>query len=123
MERLPSREMRISPDGRYIAYDLPPRENSPHRDIFLLGIDGGQETPLVEGPGIERVLDWTRDGKWLLFDSDRGLPSRYRASVQSGGSRALSSRRPVHHSVSGSALPLAVAPASQLRSFLSCQFL
>lgn len=73
-EWLPSREMRFSPDGRYIACDLPLREDSPDRDIFLLEIDGGQETPLVEGPGIERVLDWTPDGRWLLFDSDRGLP-------------------------------------------------
>jgi len=73
-EWLPSREMRFSPDGRYIAYDLPLREDSPDRDIFLLEVDGGQEIPLVEGPGIERVLDWTPDGRWLLFDSDRGLP-------------------------------------------------
>ncbi|MHC4233802.1 MAG: hypothetical protein ACYSUQ_01680, partial [Planctomycetota bacterium] len=70
---LPAMEIRFSPDGRYIAYDLPPRDDSPDRDIFLLDIAGGSETPLVEGPGIERVLDWTPDGKRLLFDSDRGL--------------------------------------------------
>jgi Tol biopolymer transport system component len=67
-------EMRFSPDGRHIAYDLPLREDSADRDIFLLEVDGGRETPLVEGPGIDRVLDWTPDGRWLLFDSDRGLP-------------------------------------------------
>jgi Tol biopolymer transport system component len=70
---LPSLEIRLSPDGRYIAYDVLVRDDSPDRDIFLLEIDGGQKTPLVEGPGIERVLDWTPDGKRLLFDSDRGL--------------------------------------------------
>ncbi|MEE9185192.1 MAG: hypothetical protein V3U39_12070 [Acidimicrobiia bacterium] len=67
-------EMRFSPDGRYIAYDLPLREDWPERDIFLLGVDEGREIPIVEGPGIDRVLDWTPDGRWLLFDSDRGLP-------------------------------------------------
>ncbi|UCC74991.1 MAG: PD40 domain-containing protein [Gemmatimonadota bacterium] len=64
---------RFAPDGRYIAYDLQLRDDSPDRDIFLLEIDGGREIPLVEGPGIERVLDWTPDGKRLLFDSDQGL--------------------------------------------------
>lgn len=68
-------EMRFSPDGRHIAYDLPLREDSPERDIFLLEVDGGVEIPLVEGPGIDRVLDWTPDGRWLLFDSNRGIPA------------------------------------------------
>lgn len=67
-------EMRFSPDGRYIAYDLPRREDSPERDIFLLAADGSREIPLVEGPAIRRVLDWTPDGTRLLFDSDRGRP-------------------------------------------------
>jgi Tol biopolymer transport system component len=67
-------EMRFSPDGRHIAYDLPLRADSPERDIFLLGVEEGREIPIVEAPGIDRVLDWTPDGKRLLFDSDRGLP-------------------------------------------------
>ncbi|MFQ5891022.1 MAG: hypothetical protein ACE5JR_13420 [Gemmatimonadota bacterium] len=66
-------EMRFSPDGRYIAYDLLRREDSATRDIYLLAVDGSREIPLVEGPAIDRVLDWTPDGQRLLFDSDRDL--------------------------------------------------
>ncbi len=67
-------EMRFSPDGRYIAYDLLRREDSATRDIYLLAADGSREIPLVEDPAVDRVLDWTPDGTRLLFDSDRDLP-------------------------------------------------
>ena len=66
-------QMRISPDGRYIAYDLPPRKDSPDRDIFLLATDGSLEVPLLEHPAYEHVLDWTPDGRRLMFASDRDL--------------------------------------------------
>lgn len=66
-------EMRFSSDGRYIAYDMPPREDSADRDIFLLATDGSFDVPLVEGPAYEFVLDWTPDGRWLMFASDRDL--------------------------------------------------
>jgi len=62
---------RFSPDGRYIAYDVPTREDPHERDIFLLATDGSGEQPLVESPGTDRVLDWAPDGAGLLFASDR----------------------------------------------------
>lgn len=68
------RGMRFSPDGHYIVYDLPPKENSPDRDIFLLATDGSLEVPLIKSPAYEHVLDWTPDGRGLLFASDRDLP-------------------------------------------------
>ena len=66
--------MRFSPDGRYIAYDMPPWEDSPDRDIFLLATDGSLKVPLLKHPAYEHVLDWTPDGRGLLFASDRDLP-------------------------------------------------
>jgi Tol biopolymer transport system component len=66
-------EMRFSPDGRYVAYDALVEEDSPRRDIFVLAVETRKETALVEGPAIDRVLDWTPDGRRLLFDSDRGM--------------------------------------------------
>ena len=63
--------MSFSPDGRYIAYDFPPKEDSPDRDIFVLATDGSRETALVEHPGNDYVLGWAPDGKRILFASDR----------------------------------------------------
>ena len=62
----------VSPDGRYVAYDLPVRQDSADRDIFALSIDGSRETLLVQHPGIHHSPVWLRDGRRILFVSDRG---------------------------------------------------
>jgi Tol biopolymer transport system component len=62
---------RFSPDSRYIAYDRLPDETSPERDIYLMSIDTGQETPLVQHPADDYLLGWSLDGKWIVFASDR----------------------------------------------------
>ncbi|MCX6559385.1 MAG: hypothetical protein NTZ26_02615 [Candidatus Aminicenantes bacterium] len=61
----------ISPDGRFIAYDCPPREDSESRDIFLLAADGSREVTLVEHPADDQLLGWAPDGRGVLFASDR----------------------------------------------------
>jgi Tol biopolymer transport system component len=61
----------FSPDGRYVAYDIPQQGGSRQRDIFLLSIDGKRDIPLVEHPANDRVLGWAPSGKWILFSSDR----------------------------------------------------
>jgi Tol biopolymer transport system component len=61
----------FSPDSRYIAYDRRPDEMSPERDIYLMSIDTGQETPLVQHPADDYLLGWSLDGKWIVFASDR----------------------------------------------------
>ncbi|MDD8026986.1 MAG: sialidase domain-containing protein [Acidobacteriota bacterium] len=63
----------FSPDGRFIVYDYPPREDSENRDIFLLAADGSQEVPLVQHPADDRLLGWAPDGKSVLFASDRNV--------------------------------------------------
>jgi len=63
--------MSLSPDGRYVAYDIPPKENAPERDIFLLATDGSRELPLVEHPANDYGPIWTPDGRSLVFASDR----------------------------------------------------
>ena len=57
-------QMRFSPDGRYIAFDL-------RNDIDFLSTDGKTEGPLVRHPANERLLGWTPDGDHILFASDR----------------------------------------------------
>ncbi|MDA2925112.1 hypothetical protein MYX65_10785 [Acidobacteria bacterium AH-259-L09] len=61
-------QVRLSPDGQYIAYNF---QASKNHDVFLLATDGSRETPLIEHPGDDKVLEWTSDGKSLLFWSDR----------------------------------------------------
>jgi len=62
----------FSPDGKYIAYDISQEEKVyEKKDIFLLSADGSMETPLIEHPAVDTVIDWTPDGKGLLFMSDR----------------------------------------------------
>lgn len=63
-------EMCFSPDGRYLAYSLR-AENKWESDIFLLDLNEGSETELVEHPADDKVLAWTPDGSALLFSSDR----------------------------------------------------
>jgi Tol biopolymer transport system component len=64
-------KMRFSPDGRYIAYDYPPRRDSESRDIFLMATDGSRVVPLVEHPAEDQLLGWTPDGNHILFASER----------------------------------------------------
>ncbi|MEK7403892.1 MAG: hypothetical protein AAB225_02170, partial [Acidobacteriota bacterium] len=72
--RFPLR-MNLSPDGSYVVYDFPPREDSADRDIFLLAVtpeaDTRRDSPLVEHRGNDFVLGWAPDGKTVLFASDR----------------------------------------------------
>ncbi len=62
--------VRLSPDGRFVAYDVPVDEAG-NRDLFVLSVTNGQLTPLVQHPAQDRMLGWTPDGKSVLFLSDR----------------------------------------------------
>ena len=62
----------MSPDGKWIAYDVPVRDDSPDKDIFLLAADGSRETALIERPGLDYGPVWTPGGGEVLFASDRG---------------------------------------------------
>ena len=62
----------LSPDGHYLVYDAPSRDDPRSHDIFLLTADGSQEVPLIEHPADDRFPVWTPDGQGILFGSDRG---------------------------------------------------
>jgi Tol biopolymer transport system component len=61
----------VSPDGRFLAYDLPQAEDTKTRDVFLLDLRDNREIRLAEHPANDRLLGWTPDGKWILFASNR----------------------------------------------------
>ncbi|MDX1393480.1 MAG: hypothetical protein R3195_03780 [Gemmatimonadota bacterium] len=74
----------FSPDGRYVAYDLPPDTDSPNRDLFVLSVDGSYEAKIVGGPAFDRLLGWHPDGS-VLFESDRGgTPGVWRIPMADG---------------------------------------
>ena len=61
---------RWSPDGRYIAFEFRPKE---HSEIYLLKVEGSVARLLVTLPGADNGgPNWSRDGKWIYFYSDRG---------------------------------------------------
>ncbi len=76
-------KMSFSPDGKYIVYDLPTREETPARDIFVLASDGSRESVLVTHPAHDFVLGWAPDGKHVVFASDRtGTLSVWAAPIE-----------------------------------------
>jgi Tol biopolymer transport system component/DNA-binding winged helix-turn-helix (wHTH) protein len=61
---------RWSPDGQYIAFEYRPKERS---EIYLLEMRTGVPRMLTTLPGADNGgPNWSRDGKWIYFYSDRG---------------------------------------------------
>ncbi len=77
-------DARISPDGRYIAYNAP-IEGQQKSDIFILSTDGSRETPLIQHPADDSGMIWTPDGSKILFLTDRtATPSLWAIGVRDG---------------------------------------
>jgi Tol biopolymer transport system component len=62
--------MFFSPDGQYLAYDLPTGDTGQH-DIFILATDASAEIAAVAHPSNDVLAGWSPDGTRLLFTSDR----------------------------------------------------
>ena len=63
-----------SPDGRYLAYVLqhPGANGGPaNYDIFRIPAAGGESRQLDSNPGYDDGPDYSPDGKWIYFNSDR----------------------------------------------------
>ncbi len=60
-----------SPDGRFIAFSTVCEGNTPHSNIFLIAPDGSNEVVVAGHPAEDQFLQWTPDGRSLLFISDR----------------------------------------------------
>ena len=64
--RIPSS---VSPDGRYIAYM---NLSEHHEDLFISERDGSGMRRITDDAARDRLPAWTRDGKSLVFYSNRG---------------------------------------------------
>ena len=64
-------DMRFSPDGKFIAYDMNQEKGSSKRDIYMVSTDGSVNNPLVTHPANDYLMGWTPDGRNIIFASDR----------------------------------------------------
>ncbi|MFC1603638.1 M56 family metallopeptidase [Planctomycetota bacterium] len=82
MWQSPLHKVAISPDGRYIAYDRPPKKGSWNSDIYVLDIENQRAECVLQHPAYDKLLDWTPDGRHLFFKSDRrqGVPGGFTAT-------------------------------------------
>jgi Tol biopolymer transport system component len=63
-----------SPDGKYLAYVVQhPGANgaAANYDIFRIPAAGGESQQLDSNPGYDDGPDYSPDGKWIYFNSDR----------------------------------------------------
>ncbi|MEP6620242.1 MAG: PDZ domain-containing protein [bacterium] len=58
----------LSPDGSMIAFTRTAANNT---DVFVVPAAGGEPKRLTWHPGLDRVRAWTRDGRRVIFASDR----------------------------------------------------
>lgn len=59
----------LSPDGRWLAFDVGPDQRT--HDIHVIGLDGSGETVVVANPANDHNPMWSPDGSQLIFVSDR----------------------------------------------------
>ncbi len=61
----------VSPDGQSVAFSYVREGSPPHADLFVMKADGRDEVVVAGHPAEDRLLQWTQDGRGLLFLSDR----------------------------------------------------
>ncbi len=83
----------FSPDGRFVAYEVWPRDAaSPHTSrVFVVPVDGGEprlafeSAPWQVGNAFLALLDWTADGRNLILrDVQKGKSALYLLPVKDG---------------------------------------
>ena len=61
----------LSPDGKFIAFDVAREQGKPNAEILILASDGSSESVVAPAPGINASPVWAENGSRLLFKSDR----------------------------------------------------
>lgn len=67
-------DIAISPDGKRIAYVVTERslaDNVTNSDVWIVSVTGGDARRVTSGPRADRAPQWSNDGSWLAFLSDR----------------------------------------------------
>jgi Tol biopolymer transport system component len=81
----PPHSIRISPDGRYIAYTFLTNEAPRQREIAILAIDGKTPPTIINHPADEIEVEWWPNGNGIVFVSTRtGSRALWTMEVASG---------------------------------------
>ena len=67
-------DIALSPDGKRIAYVVTERntaDNVSNSDVWIVSTTGGDARRVTSGPRTDRAPQWSSDGSWLAFLSDR----------------------------------------------------
>ncbi len=71
-----------SPDSRSIAFDVGWRQRGV---VFVADVPGGVPRPIAQGDSDNLVPNWSRDGKWIYFASNRtGMWQVWKTPSQGG---------------------------------------
>lgn len=77
--------VRVSPDGRYLAYTRAASPDDQALDVFVIAVDGSSESAVVQHAANDSLVAWSPGGRHLLFRSDRtGQPGLWAQRVQDG---------------------------------------
>ncbi len=81
-----------SPDGQSIALDM--RNADARGDIFVVPVRGGAPVRITDHPADDVVPAWSRDGKWIYFESTRtGRPQIWKVPPQGGEAQQITRDR------------------------------
>jgi Tol biopolymer transport system component len=75
----------VSPDGRFIVYEMLQAEGSQAHDLFLLASDGSVELRVAPHAADDEQPFWTPDGNRIVFLSDRSGQTGLWAVRMEGG--------------------------------------
>jgi dipeptidyl aminopeptidase/acylaminoacyl peptidase len=67
-------DVAVSPDGKRIAYVVTQRSldsNVTNSDVWVVSVTGGDARRVTSGPRADRAPQWSHDGTWIAFLSDR----------------------------------------------------
>ena len=108
------RRVSLSPDGRFVAYDIP-RENVLAYDVFVLAADGSSENAVADGPANDSDPVWSPDGSRLIFLSNRtGSDSLWTVNIRDG--KAIGPAEELRKGV-GRMYPLGMTQSGELYYF------
>ena len=79
---LPMLPFEVSPDGGWIVF----ASSGARQDLFLMRSDGTGLRQITDDPYRDRNVAWSRDGKQILFMSDRGKSGYETWSIHPDGS-------------------------------------
>ena len=63
--------VRVSPDGRHIAYSRSASREQPAKDIFVVAVDGSSASTVIEHAANDELVGWSPKGDYLIINSDR----------------------------------------------------